>query len=521
MKSDESIELLGMKLLNNKMLGTKEGIDALRLTEVLEYIVTCSDNELSSKTNKNNHNDYIANKSFAWFQPYKLQHAILIAESGDVEQAWKYLIILKKTIEYHKEEEKKIMNKNAESSPCLHSPTFLHKLTLFEDRLSKCIGKDSGNIKNSIYGNNNGGSGKGGGFFSKVGGAILGSLEKMTQAEEDEANESAVNNASTTNGVQRNVVGRPAAVNTQKQPMMQTYHPHSSTSNEQPMLQQHDGQQQGTSRAMFHSTSMPLTTAYPSDDPNYHTLQHDSQHSFKEQPPPSSSTSMNTTTTAPPPSFVSYSKDIKEPSNPPPAVVQEPSSPVTPRGMVRSMSTPSTMSSSSNGGENSQSSGKDNKAKPTIKVDVAAPKGWIASKFSKWMYPDAAEATLGGEMDAYFDKVKGRWVFPGEDASAVDDTLNSAPPPPPNMKQTASSPNLTGSSGGDASNDPLAALMLPPQRAMPSSSNNDPLAALMAPPQPRRAANSSNRAISTPASVNGGKSGGAPPMFFNPAAAKK
>jgi hypothetical protein len=156
------------------------------------------------------------------------------------------------------------------------------------------------------------------------------------------------------------------------------------------------------------------------------------------------------------------------------------------------------------------------KVTPTNSED-AAPKSWWKSKVTKWIYPDAAEANEGQKMEAYFDKDKGRWVFPDDDPNALESVADSAPPPPPAaMKAAASTPNLSSadSSGGS---DPLAALMMPPKRAMPSASNSsDPLSALMQPPQ--RAASFTNRAISAPAGKTGNN---APPMFFNPAAAKK
>ena len=33
-----------------------------------------------------------------------------------------------------------------------------------------------------------------------------------------------------------------------------------------------------------------------------------------------------------------------------------------------------------------------------------------------WMYPDAKDTSnnMGKQLDAYFDKTTGKWVFPGE-----------------------------------------------------------------------------------------------------------
>jgi len=177
-----------------------------------------------------------------------------------------------------------------------------------------------------------------------------------------------------------------------------------------------------------------------------------------------------------------------------PTKAPEPPSP----GMPRSHSTPTVPSAAAPVA-----------AKTTPKASTGPSlekKGWLASKFTKWMHPDAAEATMGGEMEAYFDKDLGRWVFPGEDPAEAT-AAAAPPPPPPSMGPSHSStPNLSAS----PSDDPLAALMAVPRRSTVPASN-DPLASLMAPPQ---------RAMRAPASA-APASKGTPPMFFNPAAAKK
>jgi len=484
----ESPMLLGSQMIDQSTLGTCEGMLALKLTEILEFILSFPD--FSCHTS----NGLVASSKMSWYQPFKLQQAVFIADSGDLESACKYAQTIRRTIDNHKKE-------TDNSKLVSYSPTFLHKLTLFEDRIAKCMDKDLKNSESVSSGVN--GAGSGGGFLSKVGSAIFSGLDKMTQAEDDESNVAQQNPPPS----QHQVVDRPAAINTAPNSgpsQMQAYHPHQNNASEA---------SQNSSRAAFHSTSMPLTTAYPPEDSSQHSLLHTSEHSSQPLP--------NDSIPKPKPAFVSYSSDVKEPTQPPPPVkeISAEEEPVSPRTLKRSASTPNTSASpmnsiTPNSNKNSDGAEESKKGTPTNNVDVAAPKGWIASKFSKWMYPDAAEATLGGDMDAYFDKDKGRWVFPGEDPAAADDSASSAPPPPP-MKQAASSPNLASAGGG---NDPLAALMLPPKRAMPSSGTNssDPLAALMAPPQ--RAANFSSRASSTPA--KGPTTGSAPPMFFNPAAKK-
>ena len=52
--------------------------------------------------------------------------------------------------------------------------------------------------------------------------------------------------------------------------------------------------------------------------------------------------------------------------------------------------------------------------------------GWLGGWIAKKLNPDAHIGDVGEEMEAYFDKDKGVWVFPGEDPVA-----KAAPPPPP------------------------------------------------------------------------------------------
>ena len=79
----------------------------------------------------------------------------------------------------------------------------------------------------------------------------------------------------------------------------------------------------------------------------------------------------------------------------------------------------------------------------------------IKSSVTKWLNPDATEADLGEKMQAYYDEDKKVWVFPGEDPAEVAKPIG--PPPTTPMAAAASTPAL--------SNDPLAAMMAPPQRA--------------------------------------------------------
>lgn len=84
-------------------------------------------------------------------------------------------------------------------------------------------------------------------------------------------------------------------------------------------------------------------------------------------------------------------------------------------------------------------------------------------------------------MQAYYDEKLKRWIFPGDDPAEVAKPLA----PPPIITPKTSDDAAAVSSTPAASNDPLAALMAPPSRAMslkksgpPSRRYADPLASM-------------------------------------------
>lgn len=146
-------------------------------------------------------------------------------------------------------------------------------------------------------------------------------------------------------------------------------------------------------------------------------------------------------------------------------------------------------------------------AKKTARSKTPPPSGsrsssWLSdlvgNYFAKKMNPEAKDANLGKQLEAYYDEEKKRWVFPGETA-AEEPVMPSAPPTGPLSGSTPSSssggpPGAMGTpgthsapgsiSGGPA--DPLAALMAPPPaRAHAALMKKDPLSAMMAPPPMR------------------------------------
>lgn len=109
-------------------------------------------------------------------------------------------------------------------------------------------------------------------------------------------------------------------------------------------------------------------------------------------------------------------------------------------------------------------------------------------------------ADIGQQMEAYFDKEKKKWIFPGE---APEDNAPAAPSAPPTAAQLSSP---LGPPTGSSS----------PASTSPGLDANDPLAALMAPPKvplggPRRHATTGRMGVGGPPI-----SGGSPPLPGGP-----
>jgi len=88
---------------------------------------------------------------------------------------------------------------------------------------------------------------------------------------------------------------------------------------------------------------------------------------------------------------------------------------------------------------------------------------WVTKKLN----PDATKADLGDGMQAYYDEDKKVWVFPGEDPAEVAKPIA----PPPTMGAAAPQPTPEDKPAA-ASNDPLAAMMAPPNLRGPSALKN-------------------------------------------------
>mmetsp|Transcript_36586 Transcript_36586/g.41744 ORF Transcript_36586/g.41744 Transcript_36586/m.41744 type:complete len:1104 (-) Transcript_36586:145-3456(-) len=81
------------------------------------------------------------------------------------------------------------------------------------------------------------------------------------------------------------------------------------------------------------------------------------------------------------------------------------------------------------------------------------------NRMTKWLNPDAKQADLGGNMEAYFDEDHEVWVFPGEDPAEKVKPIG--PPPKAPVAKIAETKKED-----PKKLDPLAAMMAPPPRAV-------------------------------------------------------
>lgn len=82
----------------------------------------------------------------------------------------------------------------------------------------------------------------------------------------------------------------------------------------------------------------------------------------------------------------------------------------------------------------------------------------LKDRIIKWQNPDAHIANPGEAMQAFYDKERKVWVFPGEDPDEVAKPIG----PPPSASKPSTTPGPVQPNNND---DPLAAMMAPPQRA--------------------------------------------------------
>jgi hypothetical protein len=136
---------------------------------------------------------------------------------------------------------------------------------------------------------------------------------------------------------------------------------------------------------------------------------------------------------------------------------------------------------------------------------------------TKWLNPDATTADLGEGMQAYYDEKLKIWVFPGEDPEEKAKPIGPPPTAPIATEKIEESTK--------ASNDPLAAMMAPPQRAtsfrrassiLSQTEKGGPLASRYPSMMPPGVAKS-------PGSVSSLAAAGPPPQFtvFKPAPVAK
>jgi len=117
------------------------------------------------------------------------------------------------------------------------------------------------------------------------------------------------------------------------------------------------------------------------------------------------------------------------------------------------------------------------------KQEAPPSSGFSITKWlSKRLNPDATVVDdLGEDNKAYYDEDLKRWIFPGDDPSAVVTVL----PPPPTMPIPKKESDIQDTKTPSKA-DPLASLMAPPSRTPQHSVTQGGLADLMAPPRAAR-----------------------------------
>jgi hypothetical protein len=103
----------------------------------------------------------------------------------------------------------------------------------------------------------------------------------------------------------------------------------------------------------------------------------------------------------------------------------------------------------------------------------------ITSGITRLLNPNATQADVGETMQAYYDKERKVWVFPGEDPAELAKPIGPPPTAPVVVAPLADAPSTPGAV------DPLAALMAPPMRGVPSSLRSAPMKKQVLSPPPQ------------------------------------
>ena len=125
-------------------------------------------------------------------------------------------------------------------------------------------------------------------------------------------------------------------------------------------------------------------------------------------------------------------------------------------------STPTSMSRNTLSPVASTSTATPASKKPIVEAPSSASSWSIGNWLTKKLNPDATQADIGGEMEAYYDEKLKRWIFPGDDPAEVAKPL-APPPTTPIVKDHIASTSTP------TTNDPLASLMAPPTRGTPNT----------------------------------------------------
>ncbi|KAF4318751.1 hypothetical protein G195_007866 [Phytophthora kernoviae 00238/432] len=369
------------------------------------------------------------------FQGYKLIYAMLLADHGKLETAFKYVTSMLAVI--------KAVTATMKPGTSMYLEGMKNQLTVLDDRLRQHLGQDR--VASVAASTSRGGGRKQGGKWG-LGNAlsIMGKIvNRVVEGNDSNSATPSASSAGISGGLYASEATPPAA-------------------------------------------SYPSTSSQQQQPPSSQTSQY-SQHSQDAQP-----------VRAAPPSFQppsdnegrSYPEMSSQPKTTGPGVTTEESVTLPPTPVDAAMNS----GPASDKGKSSPRMKKSARSKTPPPSNSSKGSGWLSglsSFIATKMNPEAKVAKLGEQMDAYFDEETKRWVFPGEVVSE-EPAMPSAPPTGP-MPGSAPGSMAAGappmgtnsapgsmSSGPAPSNDPLSALMAPPPSHM--LMKKDPLAAMMAPP---------------------------------------
>nr|CCA13964.1 COPII coat assembly protein SEC16 putative [Albugo laibachii Nc14] len=423
------------------------------------------------------------------FQGYKLIHAMILADHGEVETSLRYVTSMLEIV--------RGVTANMKPGTSMYLEGMQNQLVVLDDRLRQHLGRDRAESLTSVAGKPGGKWGLGSAL--SIVGKIVNRVVEGTDGLSPRANAStllrqkSMSNDTPASQSDSPSLGTGQVTNHMDTPPGAALDPHDArTFSAGPNSWANDPKPAPLPVPMITPTPYQAPTT-----PDKALVDHDSMARYGPEPgntmgPPPIATQGPLTGQAPPMLSKKMQVAADNPQMEVPAQMMRTSSFPVPgdRGVIKSGS-PSDQGSPSQRPKDPRKKGR-SKTPPPSSSRSTSSSGWfsgLSSFIATKINPEAKVAKLGEQMEAYFDEEKKQWIFPGETVVEETTTLGA---PPVGLNPAGNGPPVggsapTSSSGGACatdSNDPLAALMAPPMsRAHASLVKMDPLAAMMAPPK--------------------------------------